>query len=221
MHAGSYRIIQGNGLKDDVNQGYVVAFEKAGMIHTFDHNGQGGFGFSISPYGFQIYEDLKLHAGKPTAQIEEDVRSYLDSEEFARKYATASQLWRDAAELLWQANSTRNFSLIGHKCREAIQEFVTRLLERLSITDANSHKAMTRARFSAVLDARREALGEARSELLDALFNYWRAAGDVIQRQEHAGQREGEPLVWEDGRRVVFQTAILMYEVDRTLFGST
>jgi hypothetical protein len=40
---------------------------------------------------------------------------------------------------------------------------------------------------------------------------------DLVQRQEHAGQREGEPLVWEDGRRIVFQTAIVMFEIDRSL----
>lgn len=59
--------------------------------------------------------------------------------------------------------------------------------------------AMTRDRLSAVVDARRAQLGDARSALLDAMFNYWRAAGDLVQRQEHAGQREGQPLGREDG----------------------
>jgi hypothetical protein len=38
-----------------------------------------------------------------------------------------------------------------------------------------------------------------------------------VQRQEHGAQKEGRPLVWEDGRRVVFQTAIVMFELDRAL----
>jgi hypothetical protein len=36
-------------------------------------------------------------------------------------------------------------------------------------------------------------------------------------RQEHAGTREGEPLIWEDGRRVVLQTAVVMFEIDKSL----
>jgi hypothetical protein len=60
-------------------------------------------------------------------------------------------------------------------------------------------------------------LGEARSHLLDALLAYWGEVNDLLQRQEHGGQKEGEPLTWEDGRRAVFHTAIVMYEIDRTL----
>jgi hypothetical protein len=51
------------------------------------------------------------------------------------------------------------------------------------------------------------------------------ARGDVnfdvtslgFKRQEHGGQKEGRPLTWEDARRVVFQTLIVMYEIDRAL----
>ncbi len=36
-------------------------------------------------------------------------------------------------------------------------------------------------------------------------------------RQEHGAQKESETLQWEDARRVVFQTAMVMFELDRTL----
>lgn len=90
-------------------------------------------------------------------------------------------------------------------------------MDRHQPPSVNPDKARTRDRLSAVVNLRRAELGEARSALLDSMFDYWRAAGGLIQRQEHAGQREGEPLGWEDGRRVVFQTAVVMFEVDRTL----
>jgi hypothetical protein len=51
----------------------------------------------------------------------------------------------------------------------------------------------------------RDRLGEARRHLLDALIVYWGEVLDLIERQEHGGQKEGEPLTWEDGRRAVFQ----------------
>ncbi len=98
-----------------------------------------------------------------------------------------------------------------------MQEFATSLLELHGVQDANPDKAKTRDRFSAVVNSRRAGLGERKSEILDALFGYWSATENLIQRQEHAGQREGESLTPEDGRRAVFQTAVVMFEADRTL----
>lgn len=40
---------------------------------------------------------------------------------------------------------------------------------------------------------------------------------DDYRAAQPGGQEEGEPLTWEDGRRAVFHTAIVMYEIDRTL----
>jgi hypothetical protein len=52
---------------------------------------------------------------------------------------------------------------------------------------------------------------------LEALIAYWGTVSDLIQRQEHGSQKEGKELVWEDGRRVVFQTAMVMLEFDKSL----
>ena len=55
------------------------------------------------------------------------------------------------------------------------------------------------------------------SEMLKALVMYWGTVMDITQRQEHGSQREGGELTWEDARRVVFQTAVVMFEVDHAL----
>lgn len=39
----------------------------------------------------------------------------------------------------------------------------------------------------------------------------------LAQRQEHGEQKGGEELTWEDGRRVVLYTAMVMAECDRML----
>jgi hypothetical protein len=39
----------------------------------------------------------------------------------------------------------------------------------------------------------------------------------LVQRQEHGAQKEVTPLTWEDARRVVFQTCVVMYEINRAL----
>src|SRR5439155_2241153 len=60
-----------------------------------------------------------------------------------------------------------------------------------------------------------------RTAFLDALIGYWGAVSDLVQRQEHGGQREGAELTWHDARRVVFQVAMVMFEVDSALGRST
>jgi len=69
----------------------------------------------------------------------------------------------------------------------------------------------------AVLDINKTQFGEKTTEALDALVHYWGTVSDLIQRQEHGSQAAGRPLVWEDARRVVFQTAIVMFEIDNAV----
>ena len=69
----------------------------------------------------------------------------------------------------------------------------------------------------AVIAHRKASLGDASSAFLEALVEYWGTVIDLTQRQEHGAQKEGSPLTWDDGRRVVFQTACVMFELDRAL----
>jgi hypothetical protein len=205
-------IVQGNGINRTVPDGDMDVLSAEGLL-AFR-----GDTFTISPRTVALYREWKANQVEPTADIEEQIHRYLDRERFCERYPEAYRRWKEAAVLLWGEDSTQELSTIGHKCREAVQEFATALLTLHELTDANPDKAKTRERFSTVVNARRPVIGAAKSDLLDALFDYWKAAGEqLVQRQEHAGQREGEPLTWEDGRRVVFQTAVLMFEVDRTL----
>jgi hypothetical protein len=98
-----------------------------------------------------------------------------------------------------------------------MQEFATALVERHRPPGVNQNPTKTLDRVSAVLQMYGVDLGKRRLALLDALFEYWRAAVELVQRQEHGGQKEGEPLGWEDGRRVVFQTANVMVELHRAV----
>lgn len=65
-----------------------------------------------------------------------------------------------------------------------------------------------------MLDKKKSDLGGTEHEFLKAYISYWGTVNDLVQRQEHGAQKEGEKLIWEDGRRVVFNTMVLMYEVD-------
>ena len=60
-------------------------------------------------------------------------------------------------------------------------------------------------------------MGTTVKPFIDALIVYWGTLDDLVQRQEHGAQKEGEALSWEDARRLVFQTINVMVELRRTL----
>lgn len=173
--------------------------------------------FDVTPLGFKYYEYMKQQAGQPVQRIETVVRDYLGTGHFRQKYPKPYQKWTEAEAMLWASDSERQLTTIGHLCREAMQEFVAVLVDQYQPPQVDSDKAHTVARFRVVLEIRAAQLGATEGPFLEALLGYWGTVSDLVQRQEHGGQKEGEPLVWEDGRRVVFQTAVVMFEIDRAL----
>jgi hypothetical protein len=107
--------------------------------------------------------------------------------------------------------------MVGHLCREAIQEFATALVERFQPPNAPADPTKDVSRIDAVVELWKRSLGDKEREFLHALVNYWAKISALAQRQEHGAQKEGEPLTWEDARRLVFQTVVVMFEVDRSL----
>ncbi len=67
------------------------------------------------------------------------------------------------------------------------------------------------------LQMQAKVLGKTKGDFLEALVAYWGTVNDLIQRQEHDSQKDGNPLIWEDARTVVFQTLIVMFEIDKSL----
>ena len=99
-----------------------------------------------------------------------------------------------------------------------MQAFASDIAERYGITGTSADLSRTIDRIRAVLS--RADVGDSHRAFLDALLAYWGTVSDLVQRQEHGAKKEGEPLTWEDARRVVFQTAIVMFEVARAPRGT-
>jgi hypothetical protein len=180
----------------------------------------GELGFDVTPEGFRYYEELKSQ-GPPTEQVEATVREYLESAAFHGRHAGAFEKWADAEGKLWGSDSEKELTTIGHLCREAMQLFATSLVEQYKPAEVDQDPAHAVGRVRAVIEARKAVLGQTERKWLDALLPYWGAVSDLIQRQEHGAQREGGTLTWEDARRVVFQTANVMFEVDGALSRAT
>jgi hypothetical protein len=215
-----YSLVLHPGLPDkrlDVYQGDVEILAHEGFLKlSYGSRGQIS-GFDVLPRGFEYYEQMKRRAGQPVQRIETTIRDYLVADHFQQKYSKAYQKWAEAEAMLWASDSEHQFTTIGHLCREAVQEFATTLVEQYQPPDIDQDKAHTTNRTKAVLQLRANQLGKTTEEFLEALLDYWRKVTALIQRQEHGSQKEGNPLVWEDGRRVVFQTAVVMFEIDRAI----
>jgi hypothetical protein len=199
-----------------VYMGDVEILAREGLV-DITYGSRGSPNLNVLPLGYAYYEYMKRQAGQPLENVENSVRSYLMSESFRQKYPVAYQKWSEAEDMLWGSDSERQLTTIGHLCREATQEFANHLVEQHNLINAPEDKASTVARMRAVLNHRKDSLGDKETAFLDALLAYWGTVIDLIQREEHGGQKEGIPLVWEDGRRVVFQLAVVMFEIDHSL----
>jgi hypothetical protein len=203
------------GLKFEGSISDAEVLAQLGLI-SLSYNSKGGSSFSVLPQGIQFYEESKKSS--PAVQtVEDDIRHFISAPEFKETYPNAFAKWEQAASLLWAADSDQQLSTIGHLCRETLQEFATSLANHEHIDVSAIEPTKTVARLKTILAKRRVTLGTTEAAFLDELISYWGIVSDLVQRQEHGAQREEIPLVWEDARRVVFQSCVLMFEVARTI----
>lgn len=148
------------------------------------------------------------HRDTETGRFEATIVAYVSDESFRARYPLATQKWSDAHSLLETAPD-RMGSMVGHLCREAIIEFSSNLVDqyKLGPFEANKTKDKIRAVFKAD-----DGVSRTVQASLVALVAYWESVSDLVQRQEH-----GTDLAEEDGRRLVFQTMLVMREIDVAL----
>lgn len=196
-----------------VHPGDITILAQEGLLAITGQTNAGVL-FDITPSGIEYYSYLKGLIGGAVSRSEESVRSYLDAELFQEKHPVAYQRWAAAEEMLWGGDARQQLTDIGHRCREALQEFVAGLVKEYQPPDVDSDKAHTRNRLSAVLEVSGERHG---STVPKAIKDFYEVVNTLIQRQEHGAVKEGEPLVWDDARRVVFMTALFMFETEKML----
>lgn len=172
--------------------------------------------FDVTPLGFRYYEYMKKLDHHPVKQVESEIRNFLNADIFQKKYPKAYQKWSNAEAKLWESDSEKQLTEIGHLCREAMQEFAEALVEQYQPPNFDKDKAHIVARLKSVIGLNTIKMGT-KKPFFEAIIGFWGEISDLVQRQEHGGQKEGQELVWQDGRLVVFQTAIIMFEIDIAL----
>ncbi len=188
---------------------------RGGLLATKPTGGT-SFSFDVTPLGFQYYRELLEADGETCERQEKSVAHYLQADQFRARHLHAFAKWATAEEKLQAPEPEKHATAIGHDCREAMQEFCTSLIAAHGVTEVTADPTKTVDRLRTVLREKLSA-GAATKAFLDALLSYWGTVSDLAQRQEHGGQKEGEPLVFEDARRLVFHTAVVMMEIDRAL----
>jgi hypothetical protein len=198
------------------SRGVFIASQTHNLAHAgllqMSYGSRGDKKFSVLPQGIAEYERIRT-ATQPIDIVSAEPQRFISDPQFKTVHASAFAKWERAADLLWSADSTVHLTTIGHLCREALQEFVVSMARQHHIDVSAIEPAKTVARLKAIIAGRGNAV--TREAFLSALVAYWGTVSDLVQRQEHGAQREGEPLVWEDARCIVFQTCIVMFEVSR------
>lgn len=181
---------------------------------NIDYGSRGGKRYTIFPVGYQYYDWLLKQQGKPVERIEKQTIRYLDFEDFRKAYPEAYRKIKQAEEMLWSADKEEQFTTIGHLCREAVQDFADDLYTSVRGTAYEGPKTQTNNRIETVITEQCDS--KKVRKYLRSLFDYWKAVGGLIQKQEHRAEKEKEQLTWEDSRRVVFQTVNVMFELHKT-----
>jgi hypothetical protein len=199
--------------KETIDPGDVRALEEYRLIRRIASSGRDP-AYEVTNAGRQYYAWMKQSAAQPVERVEAEARRLVQADRFRERHPAAHDRWAQAERKLWEAETNDHFTDIGHACREAIQLFVTDLVTEHRVEDANPDPQKTVARLKAVMA--KAGTPTTVTAFSEALLAYFGAVSDLIQRQEHGAQKEGEPLAWEDARRVVFQTLLIMFELDRT-----
>jgi hypothetical protein len=205
-----HRALRGWNLR--TNEADVEILALAGFLHL-DHSN----GFAITPDGLEHYEVRRQALSGTMDQVASEITSYLDADRFRSEHPGAFAKWSAASHDLWSSDSEKELTAIGHSAREAMWAFASEWLAKHPIAGVDSNPEHDVSRIRDLLDAAGPTLGSTEAPFLDALLAYWGTVSDLAQRQEHGSHREGEPLNWEDARRLVFQLAVVMYEMDRAL----
>lgn len=203
--------------KMSVNSLDPDALLDAGLLRVINVRGATTY-FDITREGLEHYEDLKAQQGDSVTRVEETQRRRLLSDDFLTRHRAAYDKWAAAEALLWGADSPEQLSQIGLLCRESVILFTDNLVERHQLQSVNPDKSKTKERLSAVVKLIKPDLGKQEAEWADSLFAYWSGVAGLFQRVTHAAEKQGEPVSWNDARRVVFQTLTLLYEVDDFLY---
>jgi hypothetical protein len=163
----------------------------------------------VNSNGLRLTGEQEQAAAR-SRSIEGRIEAYIDDEAFRTRYSAAYEKWLDALHL-HDRHPERHATRIGHDCREALAAFAAALVRHHRVRVQPNAGTVDLVR--AVLNPTSQPSKKVRA-FLDALLSYWGTVHDLANRQVHGASRKAGALVAEDARLLIFQTMLVMYEVD-------
>ena len=191
-----------------VRRGFILLAHAGGTISTFD----------VTPEGSDYYEQMMRRAGSPAHQVDAGIRRFLDAEDFQRRYPQATDRWNETVTRLWASDEQTEWIMIARLCREAMNAFAVEFASRFRpVSDEQAGQpAEAIATINDILEEQGARLDPADRALLEVLGAYWRVVTTLADQQ--AGDAGGS-VTWESTRRIVFQTGVMMFELDWSFAG--
>jgi hypothetical protein len=182
-------------------------------------NGIVGFGNDLANGSYMLTMEGRalVRNGDPMERTYDRARLVLISDAFREEYPHAYERWVAAEALLNGHDAASHLTDVGHRIREAMQEFATAMIEQHDPPDPDPHVPSVERRLGAVIALYRPQLGDARRTMLEALGTLWESCNALVQRQEHGSYKERERLTLADAHRLVWLTLFLMVEFAITL----
>jgi hypothetical protein len=175
------------------------------------------------PLGAPGGEPPELVRVEDFERVQHYLHAYLASERFRSAHPQAYERWSGAATTLYRQGKSDNVLAAGVQAREALKEFARSLAQSHDAAPANPASVEAGAPpragldgLSSVIEACRSRVGDSRCDLLHSLCRYWLVLDGTVGRDARGADGSGAPPSWEDGRRLVVLTALVMVEVDRS-----
>lgn len=208
MEGTSVLALAGDYRREHVSKSDIVELADQRLIRITEYRKYGDLCFYVTNRGMRC-----SRLSEPTTLAEQRIRAV--EERLPEAYRLAQRLLDEAAAKLSKARDEHEWSEVGHKCREAMQEFAAVLYDRWVPAErqmvADTEKTINR--IKAVVGVWKTDAGQRTSEFLDALVEFWRGTNGIVQKVEHRSQREDRPLVLRDAERAVLYTYLLMAEL--------
>jgi len=175
-------------------------------------NGHQAFGTLSGIFWLSLSGREVAREADPMQRTYDRARLVLISDAFREAYPRAYERWAAAEALLNGGDAESHLTDVGHRVREAMQEFATAMIAEHNPPDPDPHVPNVERRLGAVIALYRPQLGDARRVMLEQLGGLWESCNTLVQRQEHGSYKEREPLTFVDAHRLVWLTMFLMVE---------
>ncbi len=194
----------------------VETLIRKGLLRPTKTTGK-GLSFEIDPRGFEIYRQEPKADRRAVPRMGISARAHMDGSSFEQNYPIAYDKWAQAEALLPAVDPTPTGLTIYQLCNDALMAFAGYLEVKFDLGDVRRVDSPAHERIGVVLESGDLNLATAELSFLTALLSNWRSLLARVKKRGEKDPSEEGVLHWQDLHLAVFHTAVVMFEIDRSL----